>query len=204
MLIFIVSALLFSLSSNLDNIVVGLAFGIKKIHLNAVSNLTVAVITTTGTVIAMLFGKWLSGYIPHRIGNDLGAGIIILLGVYFAIQGIVKLLKEKKSGSYAMKSTGEMADVMDASVQDKDHIRYREIVTVALGLTFNNLGTGIAASITGVSIGLTAVCTFIISLVALWSGFRLGGRVVGPLLGNYAPAVSGVLLVILGLIEMFW
>ena len=148
MLIFIVSALLFSLSSNLDNIVVGLAFGIKKIHLNAVSNLTVAVITTTGTVIAMLFGKWLSGYIPDRIGNDLGAGIIILLGVYFAIQGIIKLLKEKKSGSYAMKNTGEMADVMDASVQDKDHIRYCEIVTVALGLTFNNLGTGIAASIT--------------------------------------------------------
>ena len=184
MLIFIVSALLYSLSYNLDNIVVGLAFGIKKIHLNAVSNLTVAVITTTGTVIAMLFGKWLSGYIPDRIGNDLGAGIIILLGVYFAIQGIIKLLKEKKSGSYAMKNTGEMADVMDASVQDKDHIRYCEIVTVALGLT--------------------AVCTFIISLVALWSGFRLGGQVVGPLLGDYAPAVSGVLLVILGLIEMFW
>ena len=57
MLVLVVSALLFSLSSNLDNIVVGLAFGIKKIHLDAVSNLTVAVITTTGTVIAMLFGK---------------------------------------------------------------------------------------------------------------------------------------------------
>lgn len=30
MLVLVVSALLFSLSSNLDNIVVGLAFGIKK------------------------------------------------------------------------------------------------------------------------------------------------------------------------------
>ena len=188
MLVLVVSALLFSLSSNLDNIVVGLAFGIKKIHLDAVSNLTVAVITTTGTVIAMLFGKWLSGYLPDRIGNELGAGIIILLGIYFVIQGIIKLLKEK----------------MDASVRDKSHIRYREIVTVALGLTFNNLGTGIAASITGVNIVLTAVCTFMISLIALWLGSRLGGRVVGPLLGDYAPAVSGVLLVILGLIEMFW
>lgn len=204
MLVLVVSALLFSLSSNLDNIVVGLAFGIKKIHLDAVSNLTVAVITTTGTVIAMLFGKWLSGYLPDRIGNELGAGIIILLGIYFVIQGIIKLLKEKKSGSYAMKSTDEMAEKMDASVRDKSHIRYREIVTVALGLTFNNLGTGIAASITGVNIVLTAVCTFMISPIALWLGSRLGGRVVGPLLGDYAPAVSGVLLVILGLIEMFW
>lgn len=204
MLVLIVSALLFSLSSNFDNIVVGLAFGIKKIHLDAVSNLTVAIITTTGTVIAMLFGRWLSGYIPNRIGNDLGAGIIILLGVYFSIQGIVKLLKEKKSGSYAMKSTKEMAEEIDASVQDKAHIRYREIVVVAFGLTFNNLGTGIAASITGVNIGLTAMCTFVISLIALWFGSKLGGRVVGPLLGDYAPAVSGILLVILGLIEMFW
>lgn len=99
MLVLIVSALLFSLASNLDNIVVGLAFGIKKIHLDAVSNLTVAIITTTGTVIAMLFGRWLSGYIPNRIGNDLGAGIIILLGVYFSIQGIVKLLKEKNQAA---------------------------------------------------------------------------------------------------------
>ncbi|WP_195266980.1 manganese efflux pump [Eubacterium sp. 1001713B170207_170306_E7] len=204
MLVLMVSALLFSLSSNLDNIVVGLAFGIKKIHLDALSNLIVAVITTTGTVIAMLFGRWLSGYIPERMGNYLGAGIIMLLGFYFVIQGCVKLLKEKKSGTYAMKSTNEMAEKMDASVHDKAHIQYREIVVVALGLTFNNLGTGIAASITGVSIRLTAVCTFVISLAALWSGARLGGRVVGPLLGDYAPVVSGVLLVVLGLVEMFW
>lgn len=203
MLILIVSALLFSLSSNLDNIVVGLAFGIKKIRLDAVSNLIVAVITTAGTVIAMFFGKWLSGYIPGRIGNYLGAGIIILLGVYFTIQGMIKLIKEKKSGSYAMKSTNEMAEKMDASVHDKTHIQYRESVAVALGLTFNNLGTGIAASITGVNIGLTAICTFVISLIALWTGFRLGRHVVGPLLGDYAPAISGVLLITLGLIEMF-
>ena len=46
-----------ALSSNLDNIGVGLAYGTRKVRLPFLSNLIVAVITSCGTLITMLLGK---------------------------------------------------------------------------------------------------------------------------------------------------
>lgn len=48
-MILILSALLFSLSSNLDNLVIGIAYGIKKIRIDTTANLIVALVTSTGT-----------------------------------------------------------------------------------------------------------------------------------------------------------
>ena len=44
------SAVIFSMSSNLDNFVIGIAFGIKKIKIGFLPNLLIALITVAGTV----------------------------------------------------------------------------------------------------------------------------------------------------------
>ena len=97
-----------------------------------------------------------------------------------------------------------MIEYAEKSDLDKSgDINIKEALIVAFGLTFNNLGTGIAASITGVNIQFTVIFTFILSILTIIIGEVVGNHVLGKLFGKYAPLISGILLIILGIIEFF-
>ena len=198
----ILSALSFSLSSNLDNVVIGIAYGIKKVKIGVIANLIIAIVTSTATFLSMLIGNYLSEFLPLGVANALGAIVIIILGLYFASQSIIKLVNNTKSKELALKNITDMIEYAEKS--DLDHsgdISNKEALIIASGLTFNNLGTGIAASITGVSIQFTVISTFILSFLAIKFGEAAGNNVLGNILGKYAPLFSGILLIVLGIIE---
>ena len=198
----LLSALLFSLASNLDNVVVGTAYGIKKIKIGIIANLIIAIVTSTGTFLSMSLGVYISKFLPHSIANALGAGAIIILGGYFLIQSIIKLVNNKNSKELALKDIADMIEYAEKSDLDNSgDINIKEALLVAFGLTFNNLGTGVAASITGVSIQFTVISTFILSILTIMFGETVGNNVFGNFLGKYAPLISGILLIILGIIE---
>jgi putative sporulation protein YtaF len=91
-------------------------------------------------------------------------------------------------------------------IADVDHSGYidvKEAVSLALALTINNLGTGVAASITGINIPLAVAATFIFSIVTLEVGGIIGNSAFSKIFGKYANFVSGVIIVILGVYEMF-
>jgi putative sporulation protein YtaF len=198
------SALLFSLSSNLDNLVVGTAYGLKKIKIGILPNIIIAIITSTGTFLAMSVGIYISKFLPDYVANSFGAGVIIILGGYFVIQSTIKLANNKSSKELALKDIDDMLEYAEKSDLDNSgDINLKEAVLVAFALTFNNLGTGIAASITGVNIRFTVIFTFILSIVTLKLGEAIGNNILGNFLGKYAPLISGILLIILGIIELF-
>lgn len=200
----VLSALLFSLSSNLDNLVVGTAYGIKKIKIGKVANLIIAIVTSTGTFLSMSVGYYISRFLSHNVANFLGAGAIIILGIYFAIQSIIKLINNTKSKELSLKDIDDMIEYAEKSDLDKSgDIDIKEALLVSFGLTFNNLGTGIAASVTGVSIGFTVIFTFIFSIITILLGEAFGNHVIGKVLGKYAPLISGIILILLGIIELF-
>ena len=198
----ILSALSFSLSSNLDNAVIGIAYGIKKVRIGIIANIIIAIVTSIGTFLSMLVGKYISKFLTHSVANGLGAVVIIILGIYFIIQSIIKLIKNTKAKQLALKNVADMIEYAQKSDLDNSgDIDMKEALIVALGLTLNNLGTGVAASMTGVSIQLTVIFTFILSILAIIFGGVLGNHVLGEFLGKYAPLFSGILLIILGIIE---
>ncbi|MDQ0201214.1 sporulation membrane protein YtaF [Neobacillus ginsengisoli] len=200
----ILSALLFSISSCLDNVVVGMAYGIKKIKIGIIANLIIAVVTTTGTFLSMSLGMYISKFLPQSVSNILGAGIIVILGIYFVIQSIIKFTHNTNSKELALNDLSEMFVYAENSDFDKSgDIDIKEAFILAFGLTFNNVGAGIAASITGVNIYLTVISTFIISILTIIFGESIGKNVLGKFLGKYAPLIAGILLIILGFIEMF-
>ena len=126
----IFSAILFSIGANIDNIVIGIAYGANKIKINVSSNLLIATLTTIGTFIAMYIGKFLSHIISYNIANILGSSIIILLGIFFFIKSVIELSKNKEDNisKYSLES-------------DKDNSHYidiKESIGVGLSLAINN------------------------------------------------------------------
>jgi len=201
-MVLILCALSFSLSSNLDNVVIGIAYGIKKVKIGIIANLIIAIVTSTATFLSMLVGSYISKLLTHSIANGLGAIVIIILGLYFVTQSIIKLVNNTKSKELALKDITDMIEYAEKSDLDSSgDISMNEALLIALGLTFNNLGTGIAASITGVSIPITVLSTFILSILAIIFGVTAGNHVLGKILGKYAPLFSGILLILLGIIE---
>ncbi|MBU3175051.1 sporulation membrane protein YtaF [Clostridium estertheticum] len=198
----ILSALSFSLSSNLDNVVIGIAYGIKKVKIGIIANLIIAIVTSTATFLSMIIGVYILEFLPRTAANGLGAIVIIILGLYFVSQSIIKLVNNTKSKELALKDITDMIEYAEKSDLDNSgDISNKEALIIASGLTFNNLGTGIAASITGVSIQFTVISTFILSFLAIKFGEAAGNHVLGKILGKFAPLFSGILLILLGIIE---
>ncbi|WP_305809941.1 manganese efflux pump [Photobacterium kishitanii] len=73
-------ALIFSLSSNLDNFVIGLTYGVKNERIPLVSNAIIAFITALVTYASMLGGQLVTQLIPHKVSNELGSVIFYFNG----------------------------------------------------------------------------------------------------------------------------
>lgn len=200
----ILTAILFSVSSNLDNMVIGIAYGIKKIQIKFFPNLLIAFITTLGTFISMHIGSLITQFISINIANMIGSFIIILLGFYFLIQSITNIHQNnQKITIISLKDSNNMLEYAQNS--DKDNSSYidiKEAITVGVGLTLNNVGTGIAASIAGVNLFSTLFFTFIFSISFIYIGILLGNKILGKVLGKFSPLISGIILILLGIIEI--
>lgn len=189
----ILSSLLFALSANIDNFVVGLSYGLKKIRIGLMSNLLIALISLIGTVLSMLVGKIIFKFIPENMSNSLGSIMLILIGSWI----LVKPLWENKHSDDILENP-ERADV-DNSLS----IDAKESIALAFALTINNVGLGIGASITGLNIVITSLFTFIFSLLMVKIGYICGSYYLSKVFSKKATFVSGLIIIALGIYEMF-
>ena len=75
---------------------------------------------------------------------------------------------------------------------------------LSLTLSLNNLSAGLSASLAGLALVPAAIATFACSVLFLASGNRLGSCHGLQLAGCVAEPVSGILLIGLGLVQLFW
>lgn len=185
----ILSSILFVISANLDSFGIGINYGIRKIKINAFGNLIIAAISCLGTFLSMLAGEWISDCISPVQANRIGSWILILLGVYF----IEESLRNRKKRREEQRCDSE--ENRDATA--------KELIILAAALTINNIGMGVGASIAGVSISIASLTTFAVSLLFISAGQKLGKRYFSKNTGSCTEILSGVILLILGGLELF-
>ncbi len=189
----IISSLLLVLSANMDNIIVGLSYGIKKVKIGPLANLLIAVITLIGTVLSMALGKILLKIIPENIENSLGSIILLLIGLWTIIKPLTK-----GSDSDGIFENPEKVDIDRSSVIDA-----KESIILALALTLNNIGIGVGASITGLNIVLTSLLTFVASILTITLGYFIGSHYLARVVNKRTAVISGLLIIILAIYELF-
>ena len=180
----LLSALLFVVSSNADNLIVGLFYGLRKIPIRWLSNFIIAFITSTGTVLSMVLGKSVLLFLPPNLGETLGGLIIVLIGSVSLILFFIKKQSVEKE---------------DSPVRN---LTVKESVLLGLALSINNIGLGIGASITGLSVLSTSLFSFLVCLLFLYLGNKIGRSHLSNLIGRFAEPAADLLMICLGLYEI--
>jgi len=204
----ILSILLFALSSSSDNFIIGLSYGAKKIRINFINNLLVAVISCVGTVTAMLFGKLFCKFIPPAYTNVFGSLVLLLFGLYMLFNAYKKkssdnkeLIFDNQAKIYHYNEIIEHPEVVDKN--NSKTIEFKEAIILGIILCINNIGLGIGASISGLNIYVTSLSSLIFSILFIKLGCYFGSIVSSSRLANYSENIAACVIILLSIYELF-
>jgi len=188
----LLSAVLLAISSNIDNLGVGIAYGLipRRIHLS--HNLLIATVSGSGTLISMSAGEWVNDYMSESFANILGSCIMILIGLYNIAQTLRREQNRFKDDDYKSSNNTSVFGT-----------HRREAFALAISLTFNNLGGGLGAGISHVNIPLTTVLTVGLSIATIIGGYYLGKNASLKIPKLWLGLSSGLLIVAIGIYEFF-
>jgi putative Mn2+ efflux pump MntP len=180
-------AVLVALVSNVDNLAVGVAFGMRGQRVALAPNSLIVAITMAGTFGAMSSGRALATLLPPEIGSDLGGTIIAAIGVGAVTASVTALWRPARD---APARVGRM-------LRSPRMLSWRDAVPVGVALSLNNIGSGVGAGAAGVSPVATTLLAGVFSLAFVGGGSVFGWSI-GQRVGRRAPLVAGIVLVGLG------
>lgn len=196
----LLSSLLFGVSANLDSLLVGVSYGIRRVHIRLWQNLFIGLVTLLGTCLSISAGHLLTPLLPEVVCRYAGSLILALLGIYYIIKWLISSPQDQHDDKLP-----HYSEISSASASKKwDTLNFAEVFTLSLTLSLNNLGIGLSASLAGLFLVPTAIATLVCSVLLLFLGNQLGRCRLLQLAGTAAEPVSGILLIGLGLVQLIW
>jgi len=186
----LLSAVLLAACSNIDNLGVGVAYGIIPRRIYLPHNLLIALVSGSGTYLSMTAGEWVNNYMSESFANAFGATIMLGIGLVNIIQTI-----------RAQKNNLTEEALQPGDLREGTH--GREALALAMSLTFNNLAGGLGAGISHINIPFTTLLTMVLSLSAIVAGFQLGKRASVAISKFWLGVASGSLIMLVGIYELF-
>lgn len=196
----LIPSLLFGISASLDALLVGVSFGLRGVHIRPLQNLFISLIALLGTCLSVGLGGLVTPLLPPMMGNCVGSLILILLGIYYIAKWILTALQNHAQNHC---SDSEPPALISAE-QTLPCLTIPQVLLLSLTLTANNLGIGLSASIAGLTLIPAATATCICSVLFLYFGNHLGQSRLLQLIGGLTDPISGLLLIFLSLIQLFF
>lgn len=192
----LISSLLFGIASSLDALLVGISLGLRKIQIFLWQNLLISLVTLSGTCLSIAVGEKLVPLLPMSVGSYAGSIVLILLGIYYILKWIPGFIRQRRKIS-----PNEI--IQACHTEKKTSLKMPEVLLLSFTLSANNMGMGLAASMTGLPLLPAAAATVFCSILFLFLGNRLGKTHLLLFLRHQADPISGILLIGLGISQFF-
>lgn len=188
--------LLIGVAANIDNLVISVSYGLKLNRIPLLYNLVISLTSIVFAFISITAGSYLSNYFSQSIANYIGGSLIIGLGVWFIIT----------SPAFVKNNSIQIEETHPAflSIDKANKITLKESFFLGFVLALNCLTIGFGAGITGVSPLFTSISIGVFSLISISIGVMLGNKIGNTLFGNYSNGIAGLLLIIIGIYEIFF
>lgn len=197
----------FAVSSSIDNLGVGISYGIRGIRIGFLSNLIIAIICFLFSETGILFGQWLSAVLPGIFPILVGAFLLFIIGIRIILLAVPR---KPHSGSEQAEASeppsksisGILKNPEIADVDKSGEIGLSEACVLGVALSANAVTNGLGAGLLGLSplaISLTAALG---SFLTVWVGVALGRKVAAVRIGNltlgqFGTLLSGIIILII-------
>jgi putative sporulation protein YtaF len=204
--------LAFAVSSSIDNLGVGISYGIRKIRIEMGANLLIALICYLMSITGITFGIWLANILPGILPVMIGALLLCIIGIRIILlatprkNGIPKGNNDQGSQSHSFK--GILRNPEEADVDQSGVIGWGESVFLGVALSANALTNGLGAGLLGFSPQVISIAAAIGSFVTVWAGVRLGYKLaavrIGSFsLGQFGTIISGIIILVIAITTFF-
>ncbi|MFJ8089836.1 sporulation membrane protein YtaF [Lysinibacillus sp. NPDC095746] len=202
--------LAFTFSSSIDNLGVGLSYGIRKINVRFDKNILISIICFLMSMAGITFGVWLSKILPGMLPVVIGAILLCIIGIRIIL--LAKPRKQETSKVNKNNANNNVQDILrnpeEAQFNKSGEIGWGEAVLLGIALAANALTNGVGAGLLGLSPLVISILAAIGSFITVWLGVKLGSKVADVRIGSFTVGqfgtiISGVMLIIIAFAAFF-
>ena len=189
--------------ANIDNLVIGCSYGLKQTRISTLPNFIIAAISMLSSLIALLVGHWISSYFKVSFANDLGGCLLILIGGLTIWSTTFEHSKKFNTNSKFLRVIYEPKT---ADLDENKIISLKESFLLGIALALNSIGTSFSVGLTTTHILVYIISIGFFSLIFITIGVTSGIKISQSLNGIelFAPIISGLLLIAIGLYEIIF
>lgn len=194
-------------SSSIDNLGVGISYGIRNIRISHFSNLIISVICFLFSVAGIYFGLWLSKILPGIMPVVIGSFLLVVIGLRIVLLAIPRKQQIALEGAENEVASTEI-NGLTKNIGKSGDIGFVESIFLGVGLSANALTNGLGAGLFGLNPIAVCVAAAIGSFITVWGGVALGRKIahvrIGKFtLGQFGTLISGTLLLIIAFAAFF-
>jgi putative sporulation protein YtaF len=220
----IVSLLILALAVSLDGFGVGTMYGLRKIKIPLFSVVIIALCSGIVILVSMRIGVWLSAMVSPTTAKDVGAVILVGIGIWAIFQLLLQKDENAKPDhppvpvtpvgevtgrtvlSIEIKRLGLVVKIMRrppmADVDKSGIISASEAALLGLALSLDAFGAGIGAAMIGFQPALTALTIAFSSGAFISAGLRVGFRFADLHWVRRLSILPGCILIMMGLLKL--
>lgn len=186
------------IASNLDNAGVGIAYGVKHTKIQLIANIIIALMGFSLALIGGLFGNWISLWLSPQICQLISMAVLVIIGVWVLCQQFLSKTTIENSPNHNF-VVRILRNLEEADFDKSKTIGILESIVLGIALSVNNLAGGFSAGITHLDIWTTALISGVFSFMTIGLCVMFGFKFASGRLGDKASAVSGIMLILIGL-----
>ncbi|MFC5712386.1 manganese efflux pump [Thalassorhabdus alkalitolerans] len=183
----LLSIIMLAIAVSLDNLTVGTAYGIRKLHIPPYFLGAIGLMAFGACLIAGIFGEGLRMLLPDR-------GVSMLSGLLFIVIGLFSLRDIYRS--HATEHTKGESEAPEHQLSD-----WKEGLFLAFALSLDALGAGITAAIFEYSLLLTSAVVAVCSVLFFVLGEKAGFFLIRIKWMKRLSFLPGILLIGLGVYQ---
>lgn len=197
--------LLLLIALSADAFAASLAYGMDRVKIPPLSAAIVALLSDFILIASLFIGNLFQSFIPVSLTTVLSFLILLILGLIKLFDSSIKQkIKENRFNSKELQLSLKnlkfiltiYAKPQEANVDDIEVLSPAEAVSLGLALSLDSAAAGLGAASLQFPLLLTAVLSFFIGILTVFTGCRLGRTLAAKSDFNFS-VIGGILLIIL-------
>ena len=202
--------ILLIIALSVDAFAASFAYGTDNVKIPPLSAAIVAFLSDFLLIASLYIGSLFKTYIPDSLTTFLSFSILFVLGIIKLFDSsIKKKIRENQFNSRQLHVSFKnlrfiltvYAKPQEANTTDIEILSPTEALSLGLALSLDSAAAGIGAASSELSLPLTALLTFVISITAVFSGCKMGRILAAKSDFNFS-VIGGILLILLAFTKL--